>query len=293
MFSIKFKEKITVNDNVFTIIRTKYNLLSPIQKNIADFILNNRNEVILLSISDLAGKCNTSETTIMRFLRKIGFSSYQVFRVRTAQDISADSTQAIYEEIKPDDSTSDVKDKVIFSTINSIKDISNMVDDESIDKVIDLIFGARRILFFGVGASGIIAKDAFHKFSRIGLNVFNCDDSHIMNIVCAHTVPSDLLFIVSHSGESIEDLDCIDIAKENGAKVVALTSYIHSTITEVADAVLLSSTNETKYRSDAMVSRIVQLVIIDILYVKLILKMGPSSIKRVNRSRLAVARRKR
>lgn len=282
-----------MDNNLFTIIRTKYNILSPTQKNIADFVLNNRKDVILLSIGDLAEKCNTSETTIMRFLRKIGFDSYQVFRVRAAQDISAHSAKAIYEELKPDDNIGEIKQKVIFSTINSIKDLDKILYDETIAEAVDLIYNAKRLLFFGMGASGIIAKDAFHKFSRIGIDVFNCDDSHIMSIVCAHATPSDLLFAVSHSGESSETLDCIEIAKKNGAKVIAITSYIHSTITKIADMVLLSSTNETKYRSDAMASRIVQLVIIDILYVSLVLKMGPSSIEKVNKSRLAVARRKR
>ncbi|QCX34096.1 MurR/RpiR family transcriptional regulator [Caloramator sp. E03] len=282
----------TTNCNIFTEIRTKYNILSPIQKEIADFILNNSEEVIMLSISDLAQKCNTSETTIMRFLRKLGYSSYQVFRVKVAQELSDDSPKSIYEEIKPEDNISEIRKKVILSTVNSINDLNNILDDKSIEEVVDLICKSKRIYFLGVGASGIIANDAFHKFLRLGLNVITCNDSHIMNIMSAHTNSSDLLVIFSHSGESQEVLECAQLAKENGTKIVTITSYGHSTITKHADIVLLSSTNETKYRSDAMVSRIIQLVIIDILYVAVVLKLGPSYIKKVNKSRLAVAKRK-
>lgn len=279
-------------NNIFAEIRTRYNILSPTQKKIADYILSNRENVIMLSISDLAQKCNTSETTIMRFLRKLGYDSYQVFRVKVAQEVSGNSTRAIYEEIKSSDNVDDIIKKVIMSTVTSINDLNNILDDKAVETVVELICKCKRLLFIGVGASGIIANDAFHKFLRLGLNVITCNDSHIMSIMSTHTDSSDLLFVFSHSGESHEVLDAVELAKQNGAKIVAVTSYKHSTITKYADIVLLSSTNETKYRSDAMASRIIQLVIIDILYVAVVLKLGPSSIKKVNKSRLAVAKRK-
>ena len=86
-------------DNVFTTMRTKYHLLSPVQKKIADFILAHCSEVILSAIGDLAAECGTSETTIMRFLRKIGFRSYQVFKVKMAQDITAGQARSMIEDV--------------------------------------------------------------------------------------------------------------------------------------------------------------------------------------------------
>lgn len=105
-----------MQNNLFTQIRTKYNILSGTQKKIADFVLSNADKVILYSISELAQQCDTSETTIMRFLRKLGFNSYQVFRVKMAQELSNESTQAIYEEIKADDGIKQIKQKVILLT---------------------------------------------------------------------------------------------------------------------------------------------------------------------------------
>lgn len=278
--------------SVLAEIRTRYNVLSPTQKKIADVILNSGDKVILMSISELAEKCQTSETTIMRFLRKMGYDSYQVFRVRIAQEFSDKTPRAIYEEIKPDDSIEQIMTKVIQSTVNSIHDLAELVDSELFEEVINLLSEAERIYFFGVGASSAIALDAFHKFLRLGLNVFYCSDSHIMSIISAHTKPSDLVFAISHSGESREILDAVNLAKANGTKIISLTSYQNSSLTKLSDKILLSSTNETKYRSDAMVSRIIQLVIIDILYVSLVLKLGPESIEKVNKSRLAVAKKK-
>jgi RpiR family transcriptional regulator, carbohydrate utilization regulator len=278
--------------NIFSHIRTQYHKLSPTQKGIADFVLNNANEVMLLSLGDLAAKCNTSETTILRFLRKLGLDSYQVFKVRIAQDSSNHTGQAIYEEIRIDDPLDQVRNKVILSTVNSIQDLGNLIQTEQISSLVDLIMKSNRILFFGVGASGAVAIDAYHKFLRLGLNVSYFNDTHFMHIACSHVDSNTAVVLISHSGETRDIIEASRLAKENKAKVVALTSYGHSTITKNADCVLLSSSNETRFRSDAMVSRILQLVIIDIIYVALVLKLGDTGIESVNKSRLAVAKQK-
>ena len=278
--------------SLFTDIRTKYNTLSPAQKHIADFVLNHFEQVILLSISDLAEQCGTSETTIVRFLHKLGFNSYQVFRVRMAQEISQQSVQGIYEDVTAEDTLEQVKQKVILSTNHSLQDLNQIIANEILEQVTDLMIHSKKIIFCGVGASGAVAMDAFHKFLRLGLDTAAFTDTHLMNIACTHTQKEAAIFVISHSGESRDIMEEAKLAKQRKAKVVALTSYQRSTVTRLADFVLLSSANETKYRSDAMVSRILQLVIIDILYVGVVLRLGRSAIDNVNLSRLAVAAKK-
>ena len=279
-------------DNLFSHIRTRYNTLSPAQKQIADFVLTHSEQVILLSLADLADQCSTSETTILRFLRKIGFDSYQMFRVKMAQDVSRHSGQAIYEEIHIDDTPDQVRTKVVASTIHSVQDLNNLNTTDTLADVTALLLGAKRIVFCGVGASGIVANDAFHKFLRLGFTVAHHNDTHFMSIACAHADSETVVFAVTHSGESRDILDALKIAREKGAKTAVITSYPQSSETRLADIVLLSSSNETKFRSDAMVSRILQLVIIDILYVTMAVKLGHEGIDSVNVSRLAVAKKK-
>lgn len=281
---------------LFTEIRTKYNTFSAAQKIIANYVLENSEKVILLTISDLAAACNTSETTILRFLHKLGYNSYQVFRVKMAQDIGMSSndqlSHTVYEEIITGDDIASIKRKVILSTIASIQDLSQLLSDESIEAALELLFHANRVYFYGAGASASIASDAFHKFSRLGLNCFTTSDSHMISILASHTNEHDIIFYVSHSGESREVLDSSALARACGCKIIAMTSYPHSSAAQMCDVCLLSSTNETKYRSDAMVSRIVQLCIIDILQVALILRMGETGLNNLNTSRLAVAKMK-
>lgn len=279
-------------ENISSHIRTRYHVLSPMQKQIANFVLNNSPQVILLSLGDLAARCSTSETTILRFLRKLGFDSYQVFRLKLAQDMAGHSDQAAYEEIRVEDTFDQVRQKVIMSTVDSIQDLNNMIGTELLEQVNRLILGADRILFCGLGASGVMALDAFHKFLRLGFNAAYYTDSHFMNIACANADAGTLVIAISHSGESRGLLEAIRLARKNRAKVVALTSYLNSSVTKLADAVLISSSNETKYRSDAMVSRILQLVIIDILYVTIVLKRGHKGIDTAAESGLEAAEKK-
>lgn len=278
--------------SLFTDIRTKYNTLSPTQKQVANFILNNSEQVILLSITDLAEKCNTSETTVVRFLHKLGFKSYQVFRVRMAQEITEQSVQGVYEEITKEDSAEQIREKVILSTANSLQDLNKIIDGEVLERVIDLMISSEKILICGLGASGAVAMDAFHKFLRLGLNVSAFTDNHLMSIGCAHATPNTTVLAITHSGESRDILEAVGLAQEAHAHIVAFTSYQHSSVTKLAECVLLSSSNETKFRSDAMTSRILQLVIIDMLYVSIVLKLGRSAVRSVNKSRLAVAAKK-
>ncbi|MBP2627935.1 MAG: MurR/RpiR family transcriptional regulator [Firmicutes bacterium] len=278
--------------SLFTDIRTKYNTLSPTQKQVADFILNNSEQVILLAITDLAEKCNTSETTVVRFLHKLGFKSYQVFRVRMAQEITEQSVQGVYEEITKADSAEQIREKVILSTVNSLQDLNKMIDGEVLERVVDLIITSDKIIICGLGASGAVAMDAFHKLLRLGLNVVAFTDNHLMSIGCAQATQKTTVLAISHSGESRDILEAVGLAQEAHANIVAFTSYQHSSVTKLADYVLLSSSNETKFRSDAMTSRILQFVTIDMLYVSIVLKLGRSAVRSVNKSRLAVAAKK-
>lgn len=281
-----------MEESILGLIRVKYHILSPAQKVIADYILSNTQHVIILTLSALAQACNTSETTIIRFLRKLNYDSYQVFRVKIAQELSADSTTSIYEEVKADDSIGEIKKKVIQVTMGSINDLNNILDEKQLIAFTEAMVQAKRIIFIGVGASSMIAADAYHKFLRLGLHVVTCNDSHIISIQCTHVNKDDFVVAISHSGESREILEAVKLAKEKGAKLACITSFLRSSLSKLMDIVLLSSARESEYRSDAMISRILQLVIIDTLYISTVLKLGPTSIKHLNESRLAVAKKK-
>jgi len=279
-------------DEILTNIRTKYNTLSKTQKVIADFILKNATRIPMFSITELAKACNTSETTVMRFLKKLNYNSYQVFRVKIAQATTKEPSTSINDDLDPHDDPETIKQKIIGHTLSAINDINTLLPSSILEKAIDMIRSSERILIYGVGASAAIAMDAYHKFAGIGLDVRYFPDPHLMNITCTQSTSKDLMLAISHTGESLEVNHVVQTSKENGAKILSLTSFSNSTLAHLSDLYLLSSTNDNKYHSEAMASRIVQLTIVDILYTATFMQDEKHYYKALNASRVAVSKNK-
>lgn len=278
---------------LFSLIRTKYNTLSTSQKVVADYVLANPEKVMLNTLSEIAEICGVSETTVLRFLHKIDFKSYQLFRINLTQELSSnDSVSTTYEDVKFSDSIETIIEKVVLSTSSAVQDTKELVDYRVIEEVIRKITSARKVVIIGVGASGAIAIDFFHKLLKLGIETVYSNDAHMINMLTINMQKEDMLIVFSHSGESREVLDAVTIAKERGVCTCAITSYEKSTLSRNCDLLVCSSSVETSLRSDAMVSRIIQMVIIDIIYVSIIVKKGDTVLSQIHNSRLAVAKNK-
>jgi DNA-binding MurR/RpiR family transcriptional regulator len=223
-----------------------------------------------MTLSELGKECNLSETTIIRFINKLEYKSYQNFRLDMVQDLSShkiEDSSREYQEIKCGDKIDDIKRKVISIASSAITDIDNLLSEQKMDEAVGLIENAKKIMFFGAGGSGVIATDVYHKFLRSGRHVVNESNSHIALIHASQLSKGDLLVLISHEGESKEVLECCRLAQNGGAKVIGITSYMNSDLAEMADLCIFSSTNDSPYYTEAMVSRIVQLVIMDMLFI--------------------------
>ena len=285
-------EKKRRNKDVLALIRTNYCILSDSQKRVADYVAANAELVMTTSLVDLAEGSNVSEPTVFRFLRKLGYDSYQVFRVDLAQTLAEGKDDNFYSEIDELDDARCIRDKVLTSTASCFDDGRHIISAESLERAADRIEKSRHIVTVGVGASFCMAYDMYHKLMRLGISSQVTNDTHMMNILCSRLTADDMLICFSHSGESREVLDALRIAQQGGAYTVAITSYKNSTATVLADCCILSSSHETHYRADSMTSRILQLGIIDMLYILLVLHDRDKRQAEINKSRLAVARNK-
>lgn len=287
-----------MQENIFATIRSKYNTLSKVQKNIADYILNNKLEAIRITISELAQKCNVSEPTVIRFINKLDYSSYQTFRIDMAGELSKETNKSPSKDIKIDDgyqnieatdSIDIVKQKVMSSAICAISDLENIINTTDLNKAVNIIFEANSILFYGSGGSSVIAMDAYHKFMRIGKKVSFDLNSHFSLIKTYHLGSNDVVVLISHTGESREVLECAENAKKKGCKIIGITSYLNSALAKISDVALFSSTYDLQYYTDALVSRLIQLVILDMIFISVSLKMGDNSTKMIKESREAIS----
>jgi DNA-binding MurR/RpiR family transcriptional regulator len=282
-----------MSGSVMALIRTTYKMLSPPQKRVADYVLNNPNKVILLSIAALATECNVSEPTVFRFLHKLSYHSYQVFRVNVAKESASDISQSLYADVFANDTSRQIVDKVIFSTKRALDDFESILNVENLERICQGIFSAKNAFIIGVGSTYAVAYDFYHKLSKLGICAFCSSDPHMININSGNMGKDEsVLIAISHSGESREILDGADLAKQNGCPVFGITSFQNSSLAKAADAFLLSSSLETNYRSDALTSRILQFCIIDMVYIRLALLGGKEFMDKISASRLAVARNK-
>lgn len=270
-------------DRVSLKIKMLYNTLGTAEKKIADWILKNPGKIISLSIVELAEQCKCSEATIVRFSRKIGLEGYQDLKI----SLASESNTTVSTTISAQDSAITMFDKVCNEIYCSLELTKKALDPDRLAAAASAICSASKIVVFGLGNSASVALDASHKFIRAGLNALAYSDNHMQMIAASHLSDSDAVIAVSHSGSSKDIVDALKIAKEHGAKTIAITNIGKSPIDKYADLVLHTSSSETAYSILALNSRIAQLAIVDTLYYYVVYNLSDKaleSIKETERS---------
>lgn len=246
-------------------VKALYNSLSKSEKKVFDYILQNPEEVIYLSVTGLAEKSGVSDATVVRACRKIGMDGYQDLKVNLAQDIVT-PLQSIHEDVDESDSYSQILDKIIQSTMHTLQFTRDVIDIREIEKAAEALGRAHRVNIYGLGNSHAVAVDMQHKLMRLGINATAYTDSHMQCIASVYLGSNDVVVCVSHSGSSRDVVEAADLAKKNGATIISVTNFGRSPLSDLADIKLYTASRETKYRILALASRIAQIAITDILY---------------------------
>lgn len=257
-----------LNDNILIKIREMRDSLTPVERMVGDYILENTDEIPHLSIKELAQGSKTSDASVLRFCKTMGYSGYRNFIVSISASLGSrdEDLQIQYTDIRPGDDLSTIISNISLNNRKSIEDTLSVLDRKEIARAVDLLCNSRRIVFFGVGASGLIAMDGEQKFTRINKICHAYTDGHSQLTAATLLEKDDVAIFISNSGATIDILEALDIALKNKAKCIAITKYNKSALAERADIVLSISTPEITIRSGAMGSRIAMLTIIDILF---------------------------
>jgi DNA-binding MurR/RpiR family transcriptional regulator len=272
----------------FVRLQGAYSGLRAAEQRVADFVLRHPDELIYLTVTELAERTNTSESTVVRLCQKIGYKGYQEFKIVLARDLVEPTTE-IYAAIEPDDDLATVKSKVFQANAQALRDTIEVLDDAELSKAVDALAVATRVDLYGVGGSGPLAQDAYHKFLKLGIRAVALSDGDLMAMSSALLGPGDVALGISHTGASRDVTDALGRAKANGATTICITHRSTSPITKVADIRLVTAAKQTAFRSDASSSRIAQLTIIDTLYVGVAHKAHDRSLKTIEKTREATA----
>lgn len=255
-----------MNVDLFSQIKTNYNAFSNAEKKVADYILSNTEDVIYMSITDLADVCDVGESSVFRFCKSIGLKGYQELKIKMAYSSSQEESVENTVELSMDDSTKVVTQKLLATTTQALKDTSNLINEKNIQKTIELFHDAERIYFFGVGSSLITALDANSKFMRITNKTTAVMDAHLQAMTASLMTKDDVAVMFSYSGQTIDTIENARVAHERGAKVVAITRFTKSPLTNYADITLLTGANEGPLQGGSLSAKISQLFLLDLLY---------------------------
>ena len=271
-------------------IRFMRQQMGPGEKKIADYILENSQDIISASISDFAEKCGCGDATVVRFARRLGFDGYQSLKIGIAGEMR--SASSVSEKITKEDTCFDIFKKRRNELSVSLANTETVLDAEMLEKTANAIMNSKRIIVFGLGNSASIAQDAAHKFLRLGFNAQACCDNHMQAIIATHLDRKSVAIGISHSGSSKDIVEALQLSKIGGATTVCITNYGNSPIVKACDYSLFTRAEETQHSILAMSSRIAQLTILDSIYTYIVVNSDKQAAQEIYKTELALQNKK-
>jgi RpiR family carbohydrate utilization transcriptional regulator len=257
-------------------IRASLPSLAPAEQRVGQLVLADPRAFANLPVSELADRAHVSKPTVVRFCRSMGYDGLSDFKLKLAGTVS-EGVPFIHRSVDVDDKTSDVVVKVIDNTVAAFLKYRNDASTAAIDKAAAALAATfktgKRIEFIGAGNSGIVALDAQHKFFRLGVNTVAYSDGHMQVMSASLMGPGDCLVVISNSGRTRDLMDACDIARKNGATTIVITTS--GSPLAMAGHIHLAADHPEGYdRYSPMVSRLLHLMIVDILATCVALRIG-------------------
>ncbi len=255
--------------------------LAPAEQRVGKLCLADPRAFAKLPVSVLADRSHVSKPTVVRFCRSVGYDGLADFKRKLAGTVN-EGVPFIHRSVDTDDKTSDVMVKVIDNTVAAFLKYRNEASTIALEKAIAALLSAyqnkQRILFFGVGNSGVVAQDAHHKFFRLGVNTVSYSDGHMQVMSASALEPGDCVVVISNSGRTRDLMDACDIARKNGATTIVITAS-GSPLASAGHIHLSADHPESFDKYSPMVSRLLHLMIIDILATCMALRIGSTTLQ--------------
>jgi DNA-binding MurR/RpiR family transcriptional regulator len=257
--------------------------LLPAERKVGEFILKNAEPVIGMSVGEVAREAGVSEATVIRFCRAANFLGFADLKIALARELVTPIASAIHEDVTDKDDAGALARKVFESNIGTLKDTLAVIDPRSVNRAVEIINTAGKTLVIGVGTSAPIAFDAYTKLMRLGLPVSLQTDGHLQMMEAALLKRGDAILAISHSGSTRDPVETLKVGRNAGARAVAITHSLLSPLAKASDVTLVTASKETRFRSEALSSRIAQASIIDLIHVMLGLKRGGSALSSIRK----------
>jgi len=266
-------------------IRASLPALPPAEQRVARLLLADARTFALQPVGELAARAGVSKPTVVRFCRSVGYDGLADFKRKLAGSVN-EGVPFVHRAVDADDKPGDVVVKVIDNAVSAMLKYRNDADGPAFERataaLADAVRNGRRIEFYGVGNSGIVAQDAQHKFFRLGVSAVAISDGHVQVMSATMLQPGDVAVVISNSGRSRDLIDAAEIALQKGATLVVISASGSplALMAQPAGRVLLAVDHpENHDRYSPMVSRLLHLLVIDILSTGVALRLGGETLR--------------
>ena len=259
--------------NILDRLRNSLDYLSKSEKKVAETILGAPQIAIHSSIATLAKMADVSEPTVNRFCRRLDTKGFPDFKLLLAQSL-ANGTPYVSRNVDENDSVEAYTGKIFESAMAGLDAVRSTLDMLTINRAVDCLTQARKIAFFGLGASAAVAHDAMNKFFRFNIPVIYSDDVVMQRMSCINSTEGDVVVLISHTGRTKNLVDIARNARENDSTMLAITSENSPLAAEASLTIILNVPEDTDIYMP-MISRLAQLTIIDVLATGFTLRRGP------------------
>ena len=259
----------TQNPNSFSLIRSVMPSLTDLEREVARWLLENPEKLIDLTLAKVSSICGVSDTTVLRVCRAAGFNGFSDTKIAIVRDLDSPISE-IGEKITEKDDIETIFHKVFQANVQGLNHTLEILDVKELEKAVDYIESANKILIIGVGPSDVLTHDLRSKLIRLGKNCSAENDSYNQLIEAALLTNEDLVIVFSLSGMSTDPIDTIKEAKRNNAKSICITGNPGSSLASLCD-ITLTLVHQIPW-IESMASRVSEFAIIETLYVALIIR---------------------
>lgn len=265
--------------------------LSSAEKKLATFLQQSQNLSDNLTISSLAQASKVSTATVSRFAKSLGYANFAALRVALISEVQRNG--ALFEEVEANDDALTVAHKVFAANQHSLSSTLALLDQGDLEQAVKLLTAARKVSFFGLGGSNVVAADAYHKFMRTPLDVNFNTDFHLQLMQAARLQAQDCAVVISHTGRDEQVLQLVHQLQAHQVPLIVLTSFAKSPLAQKSTVTFISMADESKYRSEALSSMLAQISIMDTLFLLVSLALPAKTQVTFNQIRQVIGQTRR
>ncbi|WP_219927761.1 MurR/RpiR family transcriptional regulator [Aeromonas sp. HMWF016] len=244
---------------VLLLLRHQLATYSQTLQRLGQFVLEQPQRVLYLTITELARESGTSEASVTRLCRGVGCRGYTEFKMALALETQQEQAS------QPQVSATSAFSTLIEESVAALRDTGALVSQQALLQSAELLEKARQIQIYGVAASAIIGEYLAYRLLRMGISAQQFSDMHRAAMNATSLKPGDVVIAVSSSGSTKDLLHAVQLSKEHGANIIVLSNTSRSPLATLADQLLVAAKPEGPLTAGSFHSKISAMLLIELL----------------------------